>query len=258
MASDTKSAHILTPYFLDDLEEDMMPLARSNWQINMPSLSPGTRQERMVQIHVSLRSLVRQTIIAGEKPVSVAGDCCTTIGFLAGMQKAGIDPTLIWFDAHGDFNTWETSPSGFLGGMPLAMLVGRGEQQLVDGVGMETLPERKVILSDARDLDPGERESLSSSAVKHLSEISDLADLPLPVGPLWVHFDVDVLNTEELPAVSYPAPGGPPAKLMRQVFRRLAESDQIVGVSLSSWNPELDPDGRSRDLSMELLSILTG
>jgi arginase len=256
MVDDTNNTYILTPYFLDEFEDDMLPLARSGWQIVERGLSPGKKQERMVEIYTKLRDLVAQSLIAGEKPVSVAGDCCTTIGFLAGMQKAGINPTLIWFDAHGDFNTWETSPSGFLGGMPLATLVGRGEQLLVDGVGMKTMPEDKVILTDGRDLDPGEREALSGSAVELLSEVSDLLDMPLPEGSIWVHFDVDVLNTEELPAVSYPASGGPSADLIRRVFRHLAESGQVVAVSLSSWNPDLDPDGRSRDLSMELLSVL--
>jgi arginase len=189
-------------------------------------------------------------------PVSVAGDCCTTIGVLAGLQQAGVEPSLIWFDAHGDFNTWETSPSGFLGGMPLAMLVGRGEQSIVERVGMKKLPEERVILTDARDLDPGEKEAVAGSSMRHFTAVAGLLEKPLPEGPIWVHFDVDVLNTRELPSVSYPAPGGPPSDLMRRVFQRLASSRQIVAVSLSSWNDELDQNGRSRDLSMELLSVL--
>ncbi len=105
-----------------------------------------------------LAQLVTIVLKSGELPVSVAGDCCTSIGILAGLQQAGVDPTLIWFDAHGDFNTWETTPSGFLGGMPLAMLVGKGEQTIMEGVGTSVLPEEQVILSDGRDLDPGEDE----------------------------------------------------------------------------------------------------
>lgn len=258
MASDKKNAYILTPYFLDGFEEDMLPLVESGWQVVEPKLSADSQQERMVEIYAVLRDLVSQNLVAGKKPVCVAGDCCSTIGFLAGIQQAGIRPTLIWFDAHGDFNTWETTPSGFLGGMPLAMLVGMGEQLMVDGVGMATLPESKVILTDGRDLDPGERENLAGSTVKHYPEVADLLEAPLPNGPIWVHFDVDVLNLEELPAVSYPAEGGPSSIVLRQVFERLAESGQVVALSLSSWNPELDPDGRSRDLSLDLLSVLAG
>jgi arginase len=258
MASDRKNAYILTPYFLDGFEEEMLSLVESDWQVVEPNLSADGQQERMVEIYAVLRDLVSQNLVAGKKPVSVAGDCCTTIGVLAGIQQAGINPTLIWFDAHGDFNTWETTPSDFLGGMPLAMLVGMGEQLMVDGVGMATLPEERVILTDGRDLDPGERENLSRSNVRHYPDVSDLLEGPLPSGPIWVHFDVDVLNLEELPAVSYPAEGGPSSRVLRQVFERLAESGQIAAVSLSSWNPELDKDGRSRDLSLEMLSILAG
>jgi arginase len=83
--------------------------------------------------------------------VSIAGDCCTSLGVAAGLLAAGIDPTLIWFDAHGDFNTWETTPSGFLGGMPLAMLAGRGEQTIVHGVGLKNLEESNIYLADARE-----------------------------------------------------------------------------------------------------------
>ncbi|MGB3713168.1 MAG: arginase family protein [Candidatus Promineifilaceae bacterium] len=248
--------HILTPYFLDEVEEDMFDLAKPGWEVIQPFLPPGTKKERMATLYRSLRDAVAAAAAAGDKPVSVAGDCCTTIGVLAGLQQAGVAPSLIWFDAHGDFNTWETSPSGFLGGMPLAMLVGLGEQTIVEGIGMKILPEERVILTDARDLDPGEKEAVAGSGVKHLTDVADLLESPLPEGPIWVHFDVDILNTRELPAVSYPAPGGPSADLLRRVFKRLASTGRLVAVSLSSWNDELDQDGRSRDLSMELLSVL--
>jgi arginase len=248
--------HILTPYFLDEVEEDMFDLARPGWEVIQPILPPGTKMERMTALYRSLRDVVASAAATGAMPVSVAGDCCTTIGVLAGLQQAGFDPSLIWFDAHGDFNTWETTPSGFLGGMPLAMLVGRGEQTIVEGAGMKILAEERVILTDARDLDPGEREAVAGSGVEHLNDIADLLEKPLPEGPIWVHFDVDILNTDELPAVSYPAPGGPPADLLRHVFKRLAATGQIVAISLSSWNDDLDLDGRNRDLSLELLSAL--
>lgn len=251
-----KSRYIVTPYFLDEVEADLVTLAKPGREVNQPFLPQGMKQERMAALYGPLRDSVAQALRDGDRAVSVAGDCCTTIGVLAGIQQAGVEPTLIWFDAHGDFNTWETSPSGFLGGMPLAMLVGRGEQSIVQGVGMEILPENRVILTDARDLDPGESEAVSSSAVRHVTDVAELLENPLPKGPVWVHFDVDVLNTQELPAVSYPALGGPSAELLRCVFERISATGQVVAVSLSSWNPDLDHDGRSRELSMELLDLL--
>lgn len=67
------------------------------------------------------------------------------LAYWPGLQRAGIDPNLIWFDAHGDFNTWETTSSGFPGGMPLAMIVGKGEQTMPEAVGLRDLPEGQVI-----------------------------------------------------------------------------------------------------------------
>ncbi|MDX1418163.1 MAG: arginase family protein [Candidatus Promineifilaceae bacterium] len=246
----------VTPFFLDQPRPGLKEVARADMQINEPDLPEGDVQERMIAIQRPLSALVTTAVHNGKRPVSIAGDCCTTIGVLAGLQKAGLWPTLIWFDAHGDFNTWETTPSGFLGGMPLAMLVGRGEMRMAEALEMETLPEERVILTDARDLDPEEAMAVQESAVNHLSDVEELLDAPLPKGPLYVHFDVDVIDVEEVPAVSYPAADGPSVALLGQVFDRLAASGQVAAVSLSSWTPEMDPDGRSREAAMALLQRL--
>ena len=158
----------------------------------------------------------------------------------------------------GDFNTWETTPSGFLGGMPLAMLVGRGDQTLAEGVGLSPLPEQRVVLSGARDLDPGEKVLLRESAVRQLPDVAGLLDETPGEGPLYVHFDTDVLNPDDAPAMNYAAPGGPSADLMAQVFDYLAQSGRVAAVSVSTWNPELDTDGRSRQTVMALLPRLLG
>ena len=244
---------ILTPYFLDQPLPGLDPIKDPDWVINKPVLPEAAAQVRLVALYKPLAELVSTTLNSGELPVSVAGDCCTSIGVLAGLQRAGVNPTLIWFDAHGDFNTWETTPSGFLGGMPLAMLVGRGEQTILEGVGTRVLAEEKVILSDARDLDPGERESLAGSDVAHLKQVQDFIGYQLPAGPIWVHFDTDVIDAGDAPAMNYPVSGGPRLDQLRDVFKILAASGQIRAVSFSSWNPELDQDGRSQGVTMNLL-----
>jgi arginase len=136
------------------------------------------------------------------------------------------------------------------------MLVGRGEQTLVNGVGLTPLPEAQVILTDARDLDPGERDAVEESAVRHLSDVQMLLETPLPAGPLYIHFDCDVLNPADAPAMKYLAPGGPSAETLQRVFQHLANSGQIAAVSLSTWAPELDEDGRSQAVVLELLQTL--
>lgn len=251
-----RNRFILTPYYLDHFIHGYMPVTEPNWHINRPSLPRGTAQIRMGALYKPLVDFVTATISLGERPVSLAGDCCTCIGVTAGIQRAGIKATLIWFDAHGDFNTWETTPSGFLGGMPLAILVGRGDQTIVDAVGLQPIPESHVILTDARDLDPGEKDALAASEVIHLRDVENLLNYPLPERPLHVHFDTDVIDPDDAPAMNYPSPGGPSLETLTRVFRHLAASKRIVAVSLSAWNPDLDQDGHSQETSMRLLREL--
>jgi arginase len=248
-----ENSFILTPFFLDTYESKLEKLLAPGWVLNKPALPDRDKQTRMSTIHLPLAALVMEAIAKGLRPVSIAGDCCTAIGVLAGLQRTGMNPTLIWFDAHGDFNDWDTTPSGFLGGMPLAMLVGIGEQTMVRAVGLKNIPEDKVILTDGRDLDPGEQLLLKNSKVHHLRQIENFMDYALPSGPVYVHLDVDVINPNDAPAMSYPAAGGPSLSVLREVLIHLARTGQIKAVSVSAWNPELDQDGKTQKVCMELI-----
>lgn len=247
---------MVTPWFLDRPLPALASLAQPDWAINRPVLPAANLQERLSCLHRPLATFVAAELTAGHRPVSIAGDCCTAIGVAAGIRRAGLDATLIWFDAHGDFNTWDTTPSGFLGGMPLAMIAGLGEQTMVEAVGLRPLGASQIVLTDARDLDPGERLLVQESGLMHLPEVGSLLDIPLPAGPLHVHFDTDVLNPQEAPAMSYPAAGGPAAPELEAVFRRLAHSGQVAAVSVSTWNPDLDGDGQTQARCLALLEVL--
>jgi arginase len=251
-----KSQFILTGYFLDQPLVGLEDLAKPEWQINQ-AVPTGTKLiQRIAEIHAELAILVEGAINADRLPVSVAGDCCTAMGILGGLTRSGIDPYLIWFDAHGDFNTWETTPSGFLGGMPLAMLAGLGEQTILELLEIVPLPQERIILTDARDLDPGEMELVNTSEITHLTDPLDLLEMVLPDQPLWIHFDTDVIDPEYVPAQNYPAPGGiSPAELGR-VFSFLKESGKIIAISLSSWAPDLPGAEQSREVCLELLEML--
>jgi arginase len=247
---------ILTPYYLDEPLPGLEPLAESGWEVIKQDLSDAEQQLRMGQLYELLAHEVAELVTAGYRPVSIAGDCCSTIGIAAGLQRAGVDFTLIWLDAHGDFNTWETTPSGFLGGMPLAMLVGRGEQTMPEFVGLRSFAEEQIILTDARDLDPAEKTALLESMIVRLTNVDDLVQYPLPDRPLYVHLDVDIIDPGEAPAMNYRAPGGPSADKLQEAFRYLASTANIQAVSMSAWNPELDNDGRTREVCMRLLDNL--
>jgi arginase len=247
---------ILTPFFLDEPLPGLESLAASDWLINKPLLPGGEKQQRLSALHRPLADFTQQSVSNAKRPVSIAGDCCATIGVLAGLQRAGHDPVLVWFDAHGDFNTWQTTPSGFLGGMPLAMLVGRGEQTMLKALGLKPLAEDRVILTDARDLDPAEKLLVEKAGIIHLTDVSDLLDLTLPEGPLYVHIDTDILDPAEAPAMNYLAAGGPSAKQLHTVMKHLNRTEKIAAVSVSTWNPKMDEDGRSRKVCMGLLDAL--
>jgi arginase len=249
---------ILTPFFLDRPMSALEKLAHPDWKVIKPPLPDGDAQSRMSVLHETIARKVKESIGAGMLPVSIAGDCCTAIGVAAGLQRAGIDPFLIWFDAHGDFNTWDTTPSGFLGGMPLAMLAGLGEQTMPQAVGLHSLAQDRIILTDGRDLDPGEKELVESSKVIHLVDPKSLYEFTFTESPIYIHFDTDIINPLDAPAMSYPAKGGPRASELEDIFRFLARALKIVAISLSSWNPKLDIDERSRKTSMNMLGALLG
>jgi arginase len=253
-----KNRMILTPFFLDRPLPGLESLASRDWLINMPDLPPGDKQHRMSVLHRHLAQNTAASVSDGVRPVSIAGDCCTALGVLAGLQYAGIAAFLVWFDAHGDFNTPQTTPSGFLGGMPLAMIAGRGDQSMPQALDLQPLSEDHILLTDARDLDPGEKILLGETAVTHLADVRDLLSYVLPDKPLYIHLDTDIVDPNEAPAMNYKARGGPSLADLHMVLKHLNRSGQIAAVSMSTWNPELDDNGQSRKVCMQLLDTLIG
>ena len=253
-----RNQYILTPYFLDRHDPALLDLARDGWTVNETALRGDGEMARTLCVHRPLADRVAEAAEAGRRPVSVAGDCCATIPVMAGLQRAGIHPLFLWLDAHGDFNTWDTTPSGFLGGMPLAMMVGLGEQTMVENVRMDPIPDGDVIMSDGRDLDPGERDLVEASRLRHVPDVLELLRCDLSGRPVYIHFDTDILDPSEAPAMGYPAPGGPPSTDLERVFRHLTEHCDIAALSISTWRSNMDEGGRSRSLCMGLFEILTG
>jgi arginase len=238
---------LLTPFFLDRPEPELRRLAREDWDLNQPSLPDGTVLSRLAALSKAIAVFTEGSLRRGQRPVSIAGDCCAVIGVITGLQRAGMQPHLLWLDAHGDFNTPETSPSGFIGGMPLAMLVGRGEQTILGCLGTLPLDEAAVVLCDARDLDPREREALASSRVVHLDSTERLEAFDFGSDPVHVHIDADILNPLNAPAMLYPAAGGPGVAALEAVLRRMTARWRVVSVSLTTWALDRDPTGATEE-----------
>lgn len=180
-----------------------------------------------------------------------ANDCVSALGVLKGLESR--QPAVLWYDAHGDFNTPETTISGFLGGMPLAALVGRGNEPLLQSIGLTPLAENEVILTDARDLDPEEGAALAESGVVHLKNIDELLTSILPMKPLYIHFDTDVVNPDEMQALSYPATGGPSLAQTIATLERVGRDAEVAAVLFSLWNESLNGAKMSLENTLKLV-----
>ncbi|KQX01387.1 arginase [Massilia sp. Root418] len=235
-------------------EADAVAIADKNLQLRS-----------MGRIYALLAQQVRDAAAGGEIPLSISGDCVSSMGMLAGLQQAGREPQrLLWLDAHGDFHTWATTQTQYLGGMPLAMLVGRPDRRqeqrdsiaaMRAAVGARPYPEQRIVLSDARDLDPGEDEALRASAIVHCGLDEVLGHLS-PNETLYVHFDTDVLDeSQRMPALKYHVPGGPDLEQMAALFTHL-RGYRVVAVSVSSWHGEQDAGGAAARACLDLLKVL--
>jgi arginase len=131
----------------------------------------------------------------------------------------------------------ETTTSGFLGGMPLRLLVGYRPELAASALGLRPVAEDRVVLVDARDLDPPEALFLAGSPMRRVS-VPELTPQVLPDGPLYVHLDLDIVDPTELPAVRYPAPGGPSLAAVMDAARMLFRTGRVVGVCVAcTWSP---------------------
>jgi arginase len=165
-----------------------------------------------------------------------SGDCTTSLGTVAGLQRTGADPGVVWFDAHGDVQTLETSTSGYLGGLPLRLLAGYRPELIADAIGLRAVPEDRIVLAGARDLDPPEVQYLAGAAIR-CREVADLTVADLPDGPLYVHLDLDVLDPGGLPGLILPVPGGPGTAQVGRALRMLRDTGRVAAVGIAcTWH----------------------
>jgi arginase len=208
-------------------------------------------------------SRVRQAIDDRALPVLLSGSCFTGVGVVNGLAESS--PGVVWFDAHGDFNTPESTIDGYFDGMGVAILTGSAWANLVEETGTTTIPESGVVLAGARDFDPLEEQRLESSAVRYLppSELDAndtvaraVDELDPPATGLYLHLDLDVLDSEEAKVNIYSAPDGLSADQLVAQVRSLLESCPVRAVSLTAYDPEVDADGRVPPIAMRILEVV--
>lgn len=220
---------VVVPYHLDERLVELSVGMHVD-QVVTAELPDGDPWRRMAVLYERVALAVSSS---SPGLLVVSGDCTTSLGVLAGLQRAGHDVGIVWFDAHADFHTEATTTSGYLGGMPLALAVGVGTLTLPDALGLRPVPEARVLLVDARDTDPGEHTLLEQSSVKTIG-VHDLTDADLPDGELYLHVDLDVGDPEEIPDLLYPAPGGPALDDVLAAVRRVAATGRVAAVGLAA------------------------
>ena len=211
---------------------------------------------RLAPLYRAVADAVQAEVRPTARPTVVSGCCCVSLGTLAGLQRAGVDAGVVWFDAHGDVQTMETSTSGYLGGMPLRIMVGYRPELVADQVGLRAIPESRAVLVDARDLDPPEADFLRGADITH-STVDGLDAATLPDGPLLLHLDCDVVAADYLPGLRFPVPGGPSAAAVLAAVARVLDTGRVAAVDIAcTWDPAApDPTGARPRLLADLLAL---
>lgn len=190
----------------------------------------------LAALYTAVAAAVAGAARDGGLPVVVSGDCTTALGTVAGLQRAGTDPAVVWIDAHGDLQTLETTASGYLGGLPLRLLAGYRPELIANRLGLRPVPAERILLAGARDLDPPEADYLARVPVRRASLEQCLADRP--DGPLYVHLDLDITDPGYLPGLRYPAPGGADPAAVAATLGGLLRTGQAAAVGIAcTWRP---------------------
>ena len=222
-----------------------------------------------------LASQVKQSLTDGKMPVVLGGDHSLAVGSVAGSSSfyrdRGERLGLIWFDAHGDFNTPETTPSGNIHGMSFAICCGVGAPELTGLMGFSPkVSPAECVLIAARDLDPGERENLRAAGVtvytmRHVDELGmkrvmELAMERAASGTAGIHlsFDLDALDPHDAPGTGTPVRGGVSYREAHLAMEMMSDSGKIRAMDLVEINPVLDEHNRTAALGVELICSAMG
>lgn len=218
------------------------------------------------QVNRELAAVVRRTVEAGAVPVALAGSCTASMGVVGGFDHAGCG--VVWLDAHADFNTPESTASGYFPGMSLAVLTGHCYRNYWARIGDSApVPEEAVALIGVRDVSPAaERRRLERSRVA-VAEWRDGQPLTDPIAVLdglaervadvYVHVDLDAFAPEIAPGVvDRPVPGGLSRDDARSIITATGQRFRIRAATLATYTPALDHDGETLRTALDVLQAI--
>lgn len=218
-----------------------------------------------------LSQVVTRALGSDEFPLVLGGDHSIALGTWAGLAAVGRNEGLIWIDAHGDFNTSETTPSGNIHGMPFAALVGLGDERLVNlgGHGAKANPKHSVLVG-IRDLDPGEKKLIAKSGVRYFTMrdidemgIRKVMDEAIAITgkngrKIHVSFDIDVMDPAFAKGTGTPSPGGMSYREAHLAMEMVADTGQLQSMEMVEVNPLLDDQNKTGELAVGLIASALG
>jgi arginase len=219
-------------------------------------------------INRRVAAAVRTAVEADELPLVLAGSCDVSMGVLGGFEHASCG--VVWLDAHGDFNTPESTTSGFFGGMSLAVITGHCYRSLWAQVGDSApIAEAATVLVGVRDLSPEEeRDRLARSAIHvvgwaggrpQADAHTTLDGLAERADDVYVHVDLDALDPEIAPGiVDPPVPGGLSIADLEDVLGSVRDRFRIRAAAVTTYNPEVDEGDRTLRAGLACIELLTG
>ncbi len=213
--------------------------------------------------------VVEAALREGRFPLVLGGDHSLAVGSIAGVARVKPRTAVIWFDAHGDFNTKETTPSGNVHGMAFASALGAGGPDLCVEGRPTGLSAAGAVLIGARSLDAGERENLKRSGISVFTMheidkygmkevISHTLDRTRDCEGMHISFDIDVLDPLEAPGVGTACRGGLDYREAHLAMELLAESGKVTSMDMVEVNPILDEQNRTAELAAELCASALG
>lgn len=217
-----------------------------------------------------LSLVVKNSIESGHKSLVVGGDHSIAIGSISGAANAIKRLGLIWIDAHGDMNTEETTPSGNIHGMPLAVVLGHGNKKLTQiAKKSPAVLHEDLIHIGAKDLDPGEvalikKHNLTVFGVRDIvSEglkptLSAISALNARVDAIWVSLDLDAIDVAAAPGVGMPNRGGLTYREIQAIFEYIGLYCNVAGLDVVEYNPIHDIEHKTATLSTELAAKVFG
>ena len=234
--------------------------ATSVTTIELPSGFLFAEAQAAFELNRRLASAVHAACERKAFPVILSGNCISSIGTTAGVGPSQLGA--IWFDAHGDFNTPETTKSGFLDGMSLGILTGECWSSLAATVpGFKPLSEDRVMLIGARDFDRAEDRAFNSSSITRISADAarrelheDLASLRERVANLYLHVDLDVLDASEGKANSYAVTNGMTVAELDSAISSIIRTFHVRAMAVTAYDPAADTDGRICEAALSSIS----